>query len=77
MVININPSRINTSSGSAGRAANRRPQAADDVEIPTPSRAQINFIPSPESLRTLIAGAVSALRKGVRWDRGTILNLLV
>jgi hypothetical protein len=34
-------------------------------------------VPEPESLRTLIARAVTALRRGVRWDRGSILNLLV
>ncbi len=76
MVININPNRINPSSGSkvAGR---RRERADDSVEIIVPARAHVNFIPAVESLRTLISSAVEALRRGITWDRGTILNLLV
>lgn len=77
MVININPNRINTPSGSSGNPAQRRSQGADLAEVVRPQRADVNFIPAPESLRTLIAGAVAALRKGIFWDRGTILNLLV
>jgi hypothetical protein len=76
MVIHINPNRVNLPSGKAGDRRQQAPQEDDDQVI-VPSRAHVNFIPAPESMRTLIAGAVSALRKGVRWDRGTILNLLV
>jgi len=75
MVININPNRINTSSG--GKVGSRKQPQESDAEVVVPTRAHINYIPAPESLRTLIAGAVAALRHGVFWDRGTILNLLV
>lgn len=51
------------------RDAGERPDAAP--------RAEINFIPAAESLATLIRSAVAALRKGVYWDRGSILNLVV
>lgn len=79
MVIHINPNRVNTSSGRAGKAGERRAALPDgqDGAYTVPSRAHVNHIPAPESLRTLISGAVAALRKGVYWDRGTILNLLV
>jgi len=76
MVINIHPSRINTTPGGTAKTGTRRPQA-DTAEVIVPVRANVNFIPSPESLRTLIAGAVAALRKGITWERGTILNLMV
>ena len=76
MIININPERINLGTGVRNRPADRRaPQGQGD--IPTPKRAHVNIIPAPESLSTLIRSAVAALRQGLRWDRGTILNLLV
>ncbi len=34
-------------------------------------------IPAPEVLEKLIAQAVSAFRRGIIWDRGSILNILV
>lgn len=79
MVIHINPNRINVSSGKTGRTGERKPQAQDHDEsvYVTPQRSDINFIPAPESLATLISSAVAALRRGVFWDRGTIINLLV
>jgi hypothetical protein len=79
MVININPNRINVPSGGAGRAADRgrqQPQQQDDLYT-TPKRSDVNYIPAPDSLSTLISSAISALRRGIFWDRGTIINLLV
>lgn len=79
MVININPNRINVPSGSTSKAAERRRQQQDDssAAYTVPKRSDVNYIPAPESLRTLISSAVAALRRGIYWDRGTILNLLV
>jgi hypothetical protein len=78
MVININPNRINIGSGTAGKLAERQKRGADNASAYTvPKRSDVNYIPSPESLRTLISSAIAALRQGVYWDRGTILNLLV
>lgn len=77
MTININPNRINVS-GTPGKSTSRERQSdLPDSAFTTPKRSDVNYIPAPESLRTLIAGAVAALRKGIYWDRGTILNLLV
>ncbi len=78
MVININPNRINIQSGGAGRSnAGRRESTYGDERIIVPSKADVNNIPAPESLQTMIRSAVESLRKGVFWDRGTILNLIV
>ncbi len=80
MIININPNRINNPGARpTAKAAERKRQQSSIIEAPqvAPKRAHINFIPSPESLATLVGSAIAALRKGVRWDRGTILNLLV
>ncbi len=74
MAIQINPERINTPS--RGTASRQQPGRRDEP-IVVPKRAHVNFIPAPGSLATLVSSAVEALRKGVYWDRGTILNLLV
>lgn len=77
MVINISPNRINTQSRTAGKATTRSEPRPDSGNIIVPSKAHVNNIPAPESLQTMIRSAVSALNKGVFWDRGTILNLVV
>lgn len=78
MVININPNRINVSSGQTGKAHDRRPQQdAQDSLYTAPRRSEVNFIPAPQSLSTLINSAVEAMRRGIFWDRGTILNVIV
>ncbi len=78
MVININPNRINVQSGSIGKQNyERRESVGDDKRIVIPAKADVNTIPSQETLQTMIRSAVSALRQGTFWDRGTILNLVV
>ncbi len=77
MAININPNRINIAPGAPGKASPGRREGNYAAPVVTPKRAQENIIPSPESLRTLVTGAVEALRSGIRWDRGTILNVVV
>ncbi len=76
MAISINPNRINIATGLAGKASERNREQATQGNAVVPKRAHVNFIPSPEALRTLVTGAVEALRRGIRWDRGTILNIL-
>jgi hypothetical protein len=76
MAININPNRINTQPAQTGKNYEQRADR-QAVKVAAPKRAEMNFIPSPESLGTLIRGAVEALRSGTYWDRGSILNLLV
>lgn len=74
-MIQIDPRRLSGSTGAA-KSGQRRAQSDSSVYTP-PRRAEVNYIPGPESLATLISSAVEALRRGVRWDRGTILNILV
>lgn len=49
-------------------------QAAEPENAPRP-RAVLDFIPSPDSLATLIRSALASLSRGVYWDRGSILNI--
>ncbi len=76
MTININPNRVSVSSGGTGKTDRRRQQTAERGDFIVPKRADVNYIPGPESLQTLISSALEAFRRGVIWDRGTILNLL-
>ncbi len=74
MVIHINPNRINTPST---RPQVKRERTREEKARATPKKVEENFIPEPESLATMIRSAVAALREGLHWDRGTILNLVV
>lgn len=40
-------------------------------------RARLNRIPSPDELSHLIDKALNALSRGVFWDRGSIINILL
>ncbi len=40
-------------------------------------RARLNLIPDEATLGGLIGNALAALSRGVRWARGSIINLLV
>lgn len=77
MVIHINPNRINTPAAGI-RPQPKRENPRDDGKVKaSPKRVEENFIPEPESLATMIRSAVAALREGLHWDRGTILNVVV
>lgn len=50
----------------------------EDVEdIYPPKRRGFNIAPAPEVLQKLIDRALTALARGIYWDRGSILNILV
>lgn len=66
----------------AQRAAERAGKVVEGeilapVKHSTSVRARLNFIPDENSLRQMIDNALTALSRGVRWARGSILNLLV
>lgn len=74
----INPNKIRVSTGSGSNISSQRKSSTSDNTPPAPKRrAHINYIPAPESLRTVIASALESLRGGIIWDRGSIINLLV
>lgn len=77
MTININHNRINIQSGNSGFSARRRDSSSGNERPVIPAKADINNIPAPETLQTMIRSAVESLRSGIFWERGTILNLLV
>lgn len=82
MAIELNPNNINISSGGAGRTGERfREAQAQLTAEPKPRRASqpanLNVIPSDESLHTQIRSALASRREGNAPDRGSILNLLV
>lgn len=78
MAININPNRINVRTGGAVKTAiGNRQNSGNEEKIVIPTKAAENHIPEPETLATMIRSAVASFRKGVFWDRGTILNVVV
>ena len=62
-----------TTRGKASSSKQRTDKLADIVAAP--SAADENIIPSPESLSDRIKHALASLKKGVIWDRGSIINL--
>ena len=57
----------------AGQAANQRTESVRKK----PFKAEENFIPSNDSLSSLIKNALLAMKEGTYWDRGSMLNLVV
>ena len=43
----------------------------------TKRRARLNIIPDSEELSRLIDRALTALSKGIYWDRGSIINIVL
>lgn len=46
-------------------------------ELLPPPRPQRNIIPSPEALQELVDRALAALARGLYWDRGSIINIVL
>lgn len=66
------------------RAAERKSgvESADATPIQTIStstqvRARLNFLPNDSMLSEMVDQALMALSRGVRWARGSIVNLIV
>lgn len=52
-------------------------RAAEKTPARRGPRALLNYLPDDSELARMIDGALTALSKGLRWDRGAIVNLLV
>lgn len=68
--------------GNAAPARGRTGKKSDESGRETsvydrPMRAKVNAVPSPSLLSSLIEQALGALKQGVFWDRGTIVNLVL
>lgn len=67
----------------AKREAERTQAATPEATLLTPVttttqvRARLNFIPDDSMLGGMIQQALTALSRGVRWARGSIINLVV
>ncbi len=46
-------------------------------ELMPPPRPPRNFIPAPEAIEALLERAIAALARGIYWDRGSIINLVL
>lgn len=63
------PARSNTKS--------ERSEAAEKSRYYPKRRAVLNAIPSPNELQQMITNALAALSRGVYWDRGSIINIVL
>jgi hypothetical protein len=62
---------------SPNRTQERRVSTAHPTDTTPPKSRGFHVIPSENVLAQLIDRAVSALKQGVHWDRGSILNIEV
>ena len=59
------------------RAGSRDATRVETRDTAPPPRPRNSFIPTPDVLDDLIQRAVAALRRGVYWERGSIINILL
>ncbi len=59
---------------SGDRPATRQYERHELMPPPKPPR---NFIPSQEAIDALLERALAAFRRGMIWDRGSIINLVL
>ena len=71
--------------GFVNRPTTKRSTTSDKMGTPgydrsqfyPPPRPRVNYIPTPEAIETLVNKAVAALSKGIYWDRGSIINIVL
>jgi len=75
---------IQTGIGGLGvRSPARKPAGKQDArsyerhELLPPPRPLRNIIPTPEAIEALVERALAALARGMIWDRGSIVNLVL
>lgn len=76
-MVNFIPSNVIDIATHPSRRPERRREPIDRNKLAPPPRPDVNYIPAPDAIRTLVEKALQALSRGVTWDRGSILNLLV
>ncbi len=62
----------------AGKSADKQgTRSYEREELLPPPRPPRNFIPAPDVMQALIDRALAALARGMYWDRGSIINLVL
>ena len=77
MIDNNNIGRFGLQPLVTGKADKKRREEKSGRSIFGPGRARRNVIPTPEEMQALIERALQAMGKGVYWDRGSILNIVL
>lgn len=78
MASRISSSTTSVTTNRLADAKRRLRQEEEDFRrYSPPHRAQYNYIPPPDVLKDMIDRALEALAKGVYWDRGSIINLVL
>lgn len=68
------PTRKAVASKSSDRQNARSFEREELLPPPRPNR---NFIPTPDAMQELIDRALAALARGMYWDRGSIVNIVL
>ncbi len=76
-ISNTGTGALTTTSPRIGVKVAGTPSAEERKKLSPPRKRGFGTIPRPEVLEKLIAQAVAALRRGIYWDRGSIINLVV
>lgn len=66
--------RKNVAGASPDKSGSRSYEREELLPPPRPPR---NFIPAPEVMQGLIERALAALARGMYWDRGSIVNIIL
>jgi hypothetical protein len=77
-MVAINDSILNVIAGKLQPALPvRAKEQSDDQSLRRGRRAILNLLPDYDTLNSLIAQAREALTKGIFWDRGSIINIIL
>lgn len=68
---------IPATSSRVARKGNTSIEPVDRESLRPPRFRGLAYIPSEDTLHDLIERAMQALRAGIFWDRGSILNIVV
>lgn len=55
----------------------KRPETKPEMRATSVLRAVINYFPTDHELSEMVHNALTALRRGIYWDRGSIINIQV
>jgi hypothetical protein len=62
---------------SVSRVAAARAQSSAERRVTSAIRAIINHFPTDDELEQMVRHALTAFRRGLVWERGSIVNLVI